>query len=94
MLDRLMPVLCECTGWSAELPVEVDGGGEGEDAGGDAAEEAVRCSGEVSFESELLLERVDDRLDSLPDAADRRGWPVWLVGPAGPYEQGAELGDG
>ena len=38
MVDRLIPVRRECAAGQAELPVEVDGGGEGEDACGDAGE--------------------------------------------------------
>src|SRR3990172_8646412 len=94
MLDRLMPVGGERSGRPAELPVEVDGGGEGEDACGDAADEPIRSSGEVALEAELVFQRVDDRLDALADAPDRGRGTVWLVGPVGPHEQGAELGDG
>src|SRR5438067_559505 len=94
MLDRLMPVGGEGAAWLAELPVEVDGGVEGEDAGGDSAEEAGRCLCEVVFEPELVFERVDDRLDPLPDLPDWRGGTVWLVGPVGAQQQSTELADG
>src|SRR5881394_3673576 len=94
MLDRLMAVGAECSGGLACLPVEVDGGGEGEDAGGDPAGEAGWGLGEVVFEPELVFERVDDRLDPLADAADRRRGTVWLVGPVGAQQQPAQLGDG
>jgi hypothetical protein len=59
MVDRLMPVGGEGAVGLAELPVEVDGGVEGEDAGGDSAEEAGRRLCEVVFEPELVFERVD-----------------------------------
>src|SRR5580765_3199162 len=94
MLDRLMPVGGERSAWLAELAVEVDGCGEGEDAGGDSAEEPGWCLGEVGFEPELVLERVDDRLDSLPDLADRRCLSVRFVGSARSQQQSAEFGDG
>src|SRR5919204_191293 len=94
MLDRLVRVGGECSWWAAELPVEVDGGGEGEDARGHAAEQSAGGFGEVVLEAELILERVDDRFDPLPDASDRGRSSVWFVGAVGPYEQGAELGDG
>jgi hypothetical protein len=47
MRDRLIAVDAECAGVLAELPVEVDGGTEGEDAGRDACDEAGGCAGEV-----------------------------------------------
>jgi hypothetical protein len=49
MLDRLMPVVDEFAWRPASLPVEVDGGAEGEDAGGDAREQAFGAAGEVAF---------------------------------------------
>src|SRR5438132_13387914 len=94
MLDRLMPVGGECSRGLACLPVEVDGGGEREDAGGDSADEPCWGLREVVFESELVFERVDDRLDPLADAPDWRCGTVWLVGPFGAQQQPAQLGDG
>src|SRR5580765_4435359 len=93
MLDRLMPVGGEGAAWLAELPVEVDGGGEGEDASGDAANEAGRGLREVVFEPELVFERVDDRLDPLADLADRRCLSVRFVGSAWAQQERAELAD-
>ncbi len=58
MIDRLMPVLRKCTGWSAELPVEVDGGGEGEDARGHTADEPSGGSREMALEAELCSHSV------------------------------------
>jgi hypothetical protein len=55
MFDRLMAVGGEGSCGLAELPVEVAGGVEGEDAGGDACEEAGWGAGEVVFESQLVL---------------------------------------
>jgi hypothetical protein len=88
-----MPVGGEGTAWLAELPVEVDGGVEGKDAGGDSAEEAGWGLREVVFESELVFERVDDRLDPLSDLPDRWTLPLQLVGSVGAQQQGTELGD-
>src|SRR4249919_112787 len=93
MLDRLVPVRSERAWWSAELPVEVDGGGEGEDPRGDAADKPAWGLGEVPFETELVLERVDDRLDALADAPDRRCRPLLFVSSTWPQEQPAELSD-
>ena len=73
MLDRLMPVGGERSSRLSELPVQVNGRVEGEDAGGDPADQPGRCFREVVLEPELVFERVDDRLDPLPDLADRRG---------------------
>src|SRR5919198_2806393 len=94
MVDRLMPVGGQRSRWQPELPVEVDGGGEGEDARGDAADESAGGSREMALEAELLLERVDDRLDALADAPDRRRGALWFVGAGGAEQEGAEFGDG
>jgi hypothetical protein len=55
MVDRLMPVGSQGSRWQAELPVEVDGRGEGEDARGDAADQSVRGSREMALQAELSL---------------------------------------
>jgi len=94
MLDRLMGVGGECSCWLAGLPVEVDGGAEGEDAGGDAADETGGGFGEVVFEPELVFECLDDRFDPLADEAERWLRPGGLVGAAGADDHGAELVDG
>ena len=44
-----------------------DGGGEGEDALGDAGGDAVDGACAVSFEVELAFEGVEDRLDQLSE---------------------------
>src|SRR5438034_5638251 len=93
MLDRLMPVGGQRTRWPAELPVEVDSGGEGEYPRGHAADEPCGCLGQVTLEAELLLERVDDRLDSLPHAPERRRGSLGLVRAARAQEQPAQLRD-
>jgi hypothetical protein len=45
-------VVDDCAAGSAELVVESDAGGEGEQADGDPGEEASGCAGAVSFEAE------------------------------------------
>jgi hypothetical protein len=94
MLDRLMPVVDEFAWRPASLPVEVNGGAGGEDAGGDAREQAFGAADEVAFESQLVFERLDDRFDSLAERADRRPWPVGFVGSGWAEDEGAELADG
>src|SRR5216684_7025972 len=93
MSDRLMAVGAERACGFAELPVEVDGGVEGEDAGGDACDQAGGCAGEVLFEPQLVFEALHDRFDPLSDRPDRRVGPVGLVGAAGAQQAGAERGD-
>jgi len=94
MIDRLIGVGGEFAAWQPEALVEVDRGAEGEDARGDAGEQPVGGAAAVAFEQKLVFEAVDDRLDPLPDPADRRVGPVGFVGPAGPQEQGAQLANG
>src|SRR5712692_3052795 len=93
MLDRLMGVRGECPRWLAGLPVEVDRGAEGEDAGGDAGVETGWGAGEVVFELELVFECLDDRFDPLADEADRRLEALGLVLAARPQDEAAELPD-
>src|SRR6266571_4025997 len=93
MLDRLIAVGAERACGLAELPVEVDGGVEGEDAGRDAGDQAARCASEVLFEPQLVFEALHDRFDSLPNRPDRWTGPCWFVAAAGTEEAGAERGD-
>jgi len=68
---------------SAELVVESDGGGEGEEALADAGSESVEGSGAVSFECEQVFAGPEDRFDSLSDGGQAQpglgfvfaGWP-------------------
>jgi hypothetical protein len=71
MIDRLVPVAGEGSGWLAGAPVEVDGGAEREDASGDAADKPGGGASEVVFEPELVFETLHDRLDALADPPDR-----------------------
>ena len=89
-----MAVGAEVSGWLAELPVEVDGGVEGEDAGCDSGEQAGGGAGEVLFEPQLVFEGLHDRFDPLPDRPNRWVWPVGFVAAAGPQQAGAERFDG
>jgi hypothetical protein len=68
MVDRLMPVGSQGSRWQAELPVEVDGRGEGEDARGDAADQSVRGSREMALQAELSLSELTIRF--APEEAD------------------------
>jgi hypothetical protein len=75
-------VLGERAAGEAELVVELDGGGECEEAAGDAGSEAVEGSGAVAFEGEDVLGGPVDRFDPLTDWREMRaGW--LLVGAAG-----------
>src|SRR6266550_1539080 len=52
-------------------PVVPDAHGHGQQPLGDTGEYALGCAAAVAFEVELALEGVVDRLDPLPDPADR-----------------------
>ena len=93
MVDRLMPIGGKRSGWPPELPVEVDGGGEREDPRGHAADEAAGSPGQVPLEAELILERVHDRLDPLPETSDRGRRAIRLVGSARPQDKRPQLSD-
>jgi len=58
MVDRIMPVGDEGAGWPTELPVEMDGGGEREDASGHPAEQSAGSPREMLLEAKLIFERV------------------------------------
>src|SRR6266567_475452 len=94
MIDRLMGVGGQRASVETEPLVEVDAGAEGEDAGGDAGEQAGWCPAAVAFELELVFEGVEDRLDPLSDPADRRLGAVGLVLSAWSQQDRSELGDG
>jgi hypothetical protein len=57
----------ECSAGAAEVVVEPDAGGEGEEFAGDAGSEAVQGAGVVAFESEAVFEGPEDALDALAD---------------------------
>jgi hypothetical protein len=66
----------------ADSPVVPNGGGEGEQAGGDAGVDARQGASAVGFEGELAFESVDDRLDPLaaPGELAEPGGLVFAVG--------------
>jgi hypothetical protein len=76
----------------AELPVEPDRGGQGEQPLGDADEHPAQGPAAVAFQPELVLERVDDRLDPLPHPAQRPE-PARLVGAVRTDQAGAQRSD-
>src|SRR5581483_4018913 len=58
----------------AEVVVEPDAGGQGEEFGGDSGAQAVHRAGLVAFEAQAVLERPEDALDALVDRCDVRAW--------------------
>ena len=94
MVDRLIGVGGEFSVVESESLVEVDSGAEGEDACGDAGEQAGWGASAVVFEQELVFEGVDDRFDPLSDPAGRRVGTVGLVGAAGSQKQRVQFTDG
>src|SRR5947207_1175534 len=58
MVDRLIGVGSELAAWEAEALFEVDGGAEGEDACGDASEQAGGGAAAVAFEVQRWIEGV------------------------------------
>src|SRR5438034_1075567 len=75
-----------------ELPVEPDRGGQGEQPLGDADEHPAEGTATMLLQPELLLERVDDRLDPLPHPAQRPE-PARLVLAIRPDEAGPHRSD-
>ncbi len=75
-----------CAAGAAELVVEADGGGEGEEAGGDPCSEVVWGVGAVAFEGQEVFAGEEDRLDPLPDRGEVRPL-LWLVAACGPGDR-------
>src|ERR671912_2846196 len=69
-------------GSDAELPVEPDRGGQGQQSLADADKDPAQGAAAMLFQPELVLEGVDDRLDPLAHPAQRPE-PVGLVGAVG-----------
>src|ERR1022692_4927490 len=85
-------VVDECAAWAAELVVEGDCGGEGEEALEDALSDAGEGAGAVALEGEDVLAGPEDALDSL--AYGREGWSTsGLVFASGAYDRGLEVAD-
>ena len=67
---------------SSEVVVELDAGGEREEACGDPRSEVAGCSGSVAFEAEEVFAGEEDRFDPLPDRREMNA-RVGLVFAAG-----------
>src|SRR5271165_504266 len=95
MIDStvLGAVVGECAAGSAELVVECDRGGEGEQALQDALSEALEGSCSVALEGQGALAGPEDRLDALADRRQVRSW-AGLVLAAGPEDRRVELVNG
>src|SRR3989304_6403150 len=76
----------------AQEPVVPAAGGEREQTLGDAGDEALEGAGAVALERELVLARVDDRLDPLAHATERA--EAGLFGGAGGAQQRRSGGAG
>src|SRR6266576_5717210 len=85
-------VVDECAAGAAELVVEVDAGGEAEEAVKDAFAQAGEGAGAVAFQGEQVFAGPEDRLDPLPDRREVRPLPG-LVSASGADDRGVELGD-
>jgi hypothetical protein len=85
-------VVGEGAAGSAELVVEGDAAGEGEESCGDAGAEVSEGAGTVPFECEEVFAGEEDRFDPLPDRRQRDPG-VGLVLAGGSDDDGAELAD-
>src|SRR5580704_15069158 len=86
-------IVDEGAAWAAELVVERDAGGEGEEALEDAFSESFEGAGAVAFEGEEVLAGPEDRFDSLPDWGEM-GPASGFVFAAGADDGGVEVADG
>ena len=83
-------VVDECAGGSAELVVEGDRGGEGEEALRDALSDAGECSCAVALQCQQVLAGPEDRLDALADRCEV-GTRAGLVFAGGSEDRGVEF---
>ena len=83
-------VVDECAAWAAELVVEGDGGGEGEEALEDACSQAGEGAGAVAFEGEDVFGGPEDAFDPLADRRDVRATAGFVLA-EGPDDRGAEF---
>src|SRR3954462_932758 len=90
---RLGDVVDERAGGAAEPVVEVDAGGEREQALQDAGAQVVQGASAVAFEGEQVLGGPVDRLDALTQRRDVRG-VVGFIGSGGADQGGTQRGDG
>src|ERR1700681_3236394 len=86
-------VVDECAAGAAELVVEADAGGEGEEALDDAFSEALEGAGAVAFEGEQVFAGREDRLDPLPDRREVGAVSGFVLAPR-THERGVEVADG
>src|SRR5262245_22954238 len=92
MIDSLVVVGGESAAGRVDLPVVEQNRGEGEEAAGDAADEAGEGAAAVAFEGELVFEGVERRFDPLADAAEwSEAWAFVLA--VGADDRGAEGAD-
>src|SRR5918999_837669 len=87
-------VVDERAGGAAELVVEGDAGGEGEQALADPCSQPVQGAGAVAFEAEQVFERPEDALDALADRRQVRPGAgfVLAAGGQGPTRAGWRWG--
>ena len=71
------------------MVVELDAGGEREEAGRDPRPEVAGGAGSVAFEAEEVFAGEEDRFDSLPDRRQLNA-AVGLVLAGGSHDQAAE----
>src|SRR5215208_860188 len=79
--------------WASEPVVEVDAGGECEQALRDPGAEVAQGAGAMSFEAQEVFAGPEDRLDPLAQGRQMRAG-LGFVGARGPQQGGAELADG
>src|SRR5437660_2210867 len=85
-------VVDECAAWAAELVVEVDAGGEAEEALQDPFAQAGEGAGAVAFEGEQVFAGPEDRFDPLSNRGEVRPL-AGLVFSSGADDGGVEFGD-
>jgi hypothetical protein len=76
----------------AELPVEANRGGQGEQPLRDPDEHPAKGAATVAFQAELVFEGVEDALDPLAHPA-KRPEVGWLVGAVGTDQPSTQLTD-
>jgi hypothetical protein len=76
-------------GFGAELPVEPDGGGQGQQPLRHPGMDPWAGPAAVALQAELVFEHTDDRLDPLPNRS-QAAEPVGLVAAVGALKVGAE----
>ena len=80
-------------GWPAELVVEADAGGQGEEPLQDALSQPAEGARAVALEGEQVLAGPEDRLDALADRREVRTF-TGLIRAPGPDHEHVELSGG